>query len=264
MTYNTYIGRYILAVVLLSSIPFLSIAQVAVQATSHTVVPDEEFTVDIRGIDFNDILGCQFSVEWDESAFTFVEVTNIHEVFEDAPLNPFGTASVDTGHLAFQYADFSLNGISLGDTATLFSIKLKTIEDNSGEYIVNFTDTPTAVEVSNTNEEVLDVEFFEGTITIDGISDLLEQNASKYVQITSNPNPFRDNTTVNIKWKRATADAQINIYDPAGKAIFTMQQSFQRGEHKLDLPEGLFAQPGIYLLKVQSADLMTTYKLIAI
>jgi hypothetical protein len=263
MTKVTYTGRLCLAFALLLLLPILSQAQVAILATDHVVQPDQEFDVDIKAADFNGILGAQFSVAWDSASFNFIDVVNVNEAFSSSPLDPFGTTFTDNGKLGFQWADFALNGISLGDTAVLFSIRLKTIETFSGESEVYFTDTPTAVEVADTSENVLNVDFSPGTITIDGISDLLEQNASRYVKITSNPNPFKDITVVTMEWMQA-ANAQVSVLTPAGQVCFNQRQQFQPGTQQLRLPEHLFSQAGVYLLKVQSTDFVVTYKLIAI
>ena len=261
LTYTVRLWMFVFAVLLLPSINY---AQVGVTASNHTVLPDETFTVDIIALDFNNILGMQFSVAWDSAAFEFVEVTNVNEAIEDAPLNPFGLDFIDNGNIGFQWVDFALNGISLGEEAVLFSITFKTIENQSGEYSISFTDFPTAVEVADTEENVLEVDFTEGIITIDGInSGLLEQKASEYVDITNHPNPFARNTTVSMNWIQA-ADVQLTILNPVGEVCFQKNAFFATGQHQLNLSEELFVQSGVYLLKIKSTDFIATYKLIAI
>lgn len=261
LTYTVRLWMFALAIALL---PSISYAQVEVAASNHTVLPDETFSVDIIAIEFNDILGMQFSVAWDSAAFEFVEITNVNEALEDAPLNPFGLEFTENGNIGFQWVDFALNGISLGDEAVLFSVSLKTIENQSGEYAMGFTDFPTTVEIADTEENILDVTFTEGIITIDGInSGLLEQKASEYVEITNYPNPFARNTTVSMNWIQA-AEVQLSILNPVGEVCFQDNSSFKTGLHQLNLPEELFVQAGVYLLKIKSTDFIATYKLIAI
>jgi len=263
MTKITYTGWVCLAITLIFFLPFHSNAQVSVIATSHTVVPDEEFTVDIKAVNFNEILGCQFSVNWDSLILDYQGVTNINEAFAGAPTPPFGETHADTGYLGFQWIDFTLQGISLGDTAILFSINFKTLEEQSSEHTVEFGDFPTEREIANTNEEAIDAEYISGQITIDGVSDLLEQNASKYVRISSNPNPFRGNTNITIDCMQST-EARISIFSPNGQLRYRDDVNWQPGLHSLTLPESLFGQSGTYLLKIQGTDFISTYKLIAI
>jgi hypothetical protein len=261
LTYTVRLWMFAIAMLLL---PSLNYAQVDVAASNHTVLPDETFSVDIIGIEFNNILGMQFSVAWDSAAFEFVEITNVNEALANAPLNPFGLEFTENGNIGFQWVDFALSGISLGDTAVLFSVTLKTIEDESGVYAFGFTDFPTTVEIADTDENILEVNFIEGAITIDGInSGLLEQKASEYVEITNHPNPFARNTTVSMNWIQA-ADVQLTILSPVGEVCFQKKASFHTGLHQLNLSEELFSQAGVYLLRIKSTDFIATYKLIAI
>ena len=109
----------------------------------------------------------------------------------------------------------------------------------------------------------LEVNYQEGVIEIDGISGLLEQNASSYVQVESKPNPFRANTEITIECMRAI-DAQVHVYNPVGVLCFNENVKLQQGTHELDIPESIFSQTGTYLLKIQGTDFISTYKLIAI
>ena len=264
MTNLTYTVRLWMVAFVVLLLPSVNYAQVGVAASNHTVLPDETFSVDITGTGFNNILGAQFSVAWDSAAFEFVEVTNVNEAFEDAPLEPFGTTFTENGKLGFQWVDFALVGISLDDEAVLFSVTLKTIENESGEYAFGFTDFPTTVEIADTEENILDVNFMESIITIDGInSGLLEQKASEYVEITNHPNPFARNTTVSMNWIQS-ANVQLTILNPVGEVCYQKNASFTTGLHQLNLSEELFVQAGVYLLKIKSTDFIATYKLIAI
>jgi hypothetical protein len=248
---------------LLFSLPLFSIAQITVSASSHTVMPDEVFEVDVTTSGFDDIVGCQFSVEWDTLAFEYLGVTNLNGDLQLATSNFSDTTFTNLGQLGFLWFDAFLQGTTLEDNVLLFSIQLKTIQVESGETQIVFGDMPTTKEISNSGGNVLTGEYEPGIITIDGISDLLEQNASEYVQISSNPNPFRGNTNITIECMKATK-AQISLYDPAGKICHSRNIQLLQGTHTLELPDQAFSQAGTYLLKINGTDFISTYKLIAI
>ncbi|MCB0571903.1 MAG: T9SS type A sorting domain-containing protein [Phaeodactylibacter sp.] len=261
MILNTYTVRVALAVALLALLPTFSKAQVTILSTSHIVQPDEAFTVDIKGVDFENILACQFSVSWDSTAFQFLGTENLNAAFLDYPLEHFGSPIM--GQLGFSWLDFSLAGITLEDSTTLFSLKFKTIEEYSGDYTVGFGNFPTAVEVADTAETVLNVEFHEGTITIDGISGLFTRNASDWVQLRCAPNPFHQQTQVQLDFLRPST-VSISVSAPDGRPLFSRQGFFPAGPATLDLSKDIFSQAGVYLLKIQSKDFLITQKLIAL
>ena len=198
----TYTVRAFLAVAFLLYLPFITEAQVSIYANDLTVQPDETFTVDVTGQGFQNILTCQFSVSWDPEAFEFKGTENLNALFEDYPLDHFGFAQINEGKLGFSWIDFSLAGITMEDDSILFSFKLKTLQEQSGTQPINFGADPTAIEVADTAENILDVEFTEGTITIEGVNNIRNKNKAVLVQINSSPNPFTEQTLVDINFLR--------------------------------------------------------------
>lgn len=261
MTLNTYTVRVALVIALFAILPTFSSAQVSIFATNHIVQPDEEFTVDIKGVSFENILACQFSVSWDSTAFQFLGTANLNPAFLDYPLDHFGQPVM--GKLGFSWLDFTLAGVTLADSAALFSLRFKTIREESGEYHVGFGGTPTAVEVADTAENVLNVEFHEGNIIIEGTSGLITPDASEWVHAACAPNPFRQQAQVQFDFRRATF-ASIGVYAPDGRLLYEERGYFPIGPKALDLSKDIFSRKGVYLLKIQSEDFLITQKLIAL
>ncbi|MCB0557232.1 MAG: T9SS type A sorting domain-containing protein [Phaeodactylibacter sp.] len=259
-TYNVTV-RVILSVALWLFLPTFSQAQVSILATDQIVQPNQVFTVDIKGVGFTDILTCQFSVTWDSTAFQFLSTGNLNPAFEDYPLEHFGMPA--NGTLGFSWIDFSLAGIALVDSSTLFSLQFKAIQEESGEYAIGFAGFPTAIEVADIDENILTVEFHEGNIRIDGVSGLLPQNASEYVTVNCAPNPFREQTQVQLDFLRSTS-ARISINGPNGALLFEEQDFFSAGLNTLNFSKDVFSQAGVYLLTIQSKDFLVTRKLIAL
>ena len=263
MIYFTYTVRTALAVAFLLYFPSTIEAQVSIYANDHTVQPEETFTVDVTAQGFQNILGCQFSVSWDSMAFEFKGAEGLNEVFDDYPLEHFGFAQISQGRLGFSWIDFTLAGVSVEDDATLFSVRLKVIKDQSEEYAFSFGSEPTAVEVADTAENVLDVEFFEGTITVEGVSSIRNKNRTDLVQVNSSPNPFKEQTQVEVNFLRSTS-AHITIHNALGATLYQESANFQSGLHTLNFSRDVFPQAGTYILKVQSEDYIVTHKLIVI
>ena len=263
MIYFTYTVRTALAVAFLLYFPSIIEAQVSIYANDLTVQPEETFTVDVTAQGFQNILACQFSVSWDSMAFEFKGAENLNEVFEDYPLDHFGFAQISQGKLGFSWIDFSLAGVSVQADDILFSVRLKTLREESAMYTFNFGGDPTAIEVADTAENILDVAFYEGVITIDGISSIRNKNRPDLVQVNSSPNPFKEKTQVDIHFLRPVS-AHITIHNLLGATLYEESANFKSGLHTLNLSKDIFPQAGTYLLKVQSEDFLVTHKLIVI
>ncbi len=263
MIHFTYTVRVILAVAFLLYFPSFTEAQVSIYASDHTVQPEETFTVDVTARGFQNILGSQFSVSWDSMAFEFRGAENLNEAFLDYPFDQFSFAQVSQGRLGFLWFDFSLAGISIEDDDILFSIRLKALQEESGTHTFGFGGEPTAIEVADTAENVLEVEFFEGTLIIEGVSDIRNKNKASLVQINSAPNPFKEQTQVDIQFLRPVS-AHITIHDVLGATLYQESANYQSGPHRLNFSRDIFPQAGTYFLKVRSEGILVTHKLIVI
>jgi hypothetical protein len=252
-----------LLLVLITSMPAFLSAQVSIIATSHVVQPNEDFKVDIKAVNFTNVLTCQFSISWDSTAFKFLGTEGLAPAFVPYPFNHFGFSETDSSKMGFSWADLTLASISLSDSSRLFSIKFRAIKEESGDYAISFGSVPTAVEIADVDENVLGVEFHEGHIRIDGISGQSGPAASEYLKIYVAPNPFRGNTQVEAEFLQAVP-ARIRLNSPDGRLLFEESRVYPSGRYDLLLPEGIFAQPGVYWLSIQGKDFSVTHKLIAL
>ena len=87
---------------------------------------DSLFRIDITVDSFINVLGLQFSVEWDENVLVFDSVGNL-ALPEFTIAGNFTTTFQNDGKLAFAWFDNGLNGETLSDGAVLFSIFYRVI-----------------------------------------------------------------------------------------------------------------------------------------
>ncbi|KGE88148.1 MAG: cohesin domain-containing protein [Phaeodactylibacter xiamenensis] len=256
--------RTLLAVPFLLLLPFCVSAQVAVYATSHTVTPDEEFTVEIKVQNFDSVVGCQFSVNWDTKLFRIKGDSAVLGAELTSSIENFSYAQVDSGYLGFLWFDPAIQPVSLEDDATLFSIELEVVEEESTIDSIRFSGFPVIVEFANAEEEQLEVDFISGAISIEGISDLLDRKGRETVAITCAPNPFEKQTQVSLDFKQRVDRGTLRIINAQGQVVMQREQSFDPGLHTLDLDRTVFGQSGNYYLEIKSTDFLVTYKLIVL
>ena len=256
--------RTLLTVLSLLSFPFCLTAQIAVYATSHTVVPDEDFTVVIKAQNFDSVVGCQFSVSWDTTLFKLKEEgAAIGSGLESFTQN-FNYSEVDSGYLGFLWFHPAVEPVSLDDDATLFTLDFKVIEEESRVDSIRFSGFPVIVEFANLQEEELEVNFSSGAISIEGISDLLDRSGREAVSITSAPNPFVKQTRVSLDFKHRVDRASLRIINAQGGVLLQRDQAFDQGLHVLDFSRSIFGQSGNYYIEIKSTDFIVTHKLIVL
>ena len=82
------------------------------------------FNVPVKVLNFQNIIGSQFSLNWDTTKLSFVSINLLS--FNPLGLNNsnFGTTNTANGILSFSWNDANLQGVSLMDSAQLLSIDL--------------------------------------------------------------------------------------------------------------------------------------------
>ncbi|MEQ8704301.1 MAG: cohesin domain-containing protein [Phaeodactylibacter sp.] len=256
--------RAFLAVPFLLFLPFCVSAQVAVYATNHTVIPDEEFTVEIKAQNFDSVVGCQFSVAWDTTLFRLKEDSGVLSSELESFIENFNYSQADSGYLGFLWFDPGIQPVSLEDDATLFTIGFEVVEEESTIDSIRFAAFPVMVEFANADEEELDVDFISGAISIEGISDLLDRQGRETVLVSCAPNPFAKQTQISLDFKQRVDRATLRIINAQGEVVMQREQSFDQGLHMLDLDRKVFGQSGQYYLEIKSTDFIVTHKLIVL
>jgi hypothetical protein len=254
----------LLVVPLLLLLPYCVSAQVAVYATNHTVTPDEEFTVEIKVQNFDSIIGCQFSINWDASLFRLKDESGLLNTELESFIENFNYAEADSGYLGFLWFDPGIEPVSLENDATLFSVGFEVLEEESTIDSIRFSGFPVVVEFANAAEEALDVDFVSGAVSIEGITDLLNRKGKEAVAITCAPNPFEKQTLVNLDFRQRVNRATLRIINAQGQVVMQREQSFDQGIHTLELNRKIFGQSGNYYLEIKSTDFIVTYKMIVL
>lgn len=124
-------------------------------ATQETAAKTGDLVcVDVKVNGFDDLTSMQFSVQWDPSVLEFVNVQELGNLTNLAASN-FGTpdtAGVGPGKLtlSWSYVDPTNPGVSLPDSTTLFQACFRAIGACSKSSDIEFVDSPTPFEFTNT------------------------------------------------------------------------------------------------------------------
>lgn len=182
----------------------------------------ETVCIDVTARNFLNILGMQYSHQWDPSVLDFVEVqpsgnTSI-QTFN------FGTISADLGILTFSWvADDVINGETLPFETVLYSVCFEVVGGPGSVSTFKITDGPTVYEVSDatppgagyyTNLQQIQGTFHYGTTSVD----LSIEAGCPFTQVCTN-----FNTNFSIDVNGGTPPYNYAWYDQQGQLVATVE-----------------------------------------
>ncbi|PHI18460.1 hypothetical protein CEQ90_17755 [Lewinellaceae bacterium SD302] len=205
-------------------------------------VVGEAFSVDVRAVDFENMLAGQFSIGWDSSRLSFVSVTDFAPALNLAATN-FSFAQTQNGRLPWVW--FTVMPTTLTDSTVMFRMNF-TISAAAGDSIgLCFTEQPTSFYFENEEEE-LSATFgkYASTALLDsGLRRL--NNQDRY---TVFPNPVSAGVFHLGQERVAPSLESLRIFDLHARLLLSWDEpapgSYQLG----NLPAG------VYQLVIQDAD----------
>lgn len=114
----------------------------------------ESVCLEVRADHFTAVNGAQFTLSWDENLLTYTGIDNL--LLNGLTTTNFGLDLVDDGLLSVSWlAPDLVNGESLPDNSVLFDLCLQVSSAAAATTSVIFANSPTPLEVVNTNNEAI-------------------------------------------------------------------------------------------------------------
>lgn len=118
-------------------------------------LPGEQVCLDVKAYNFTDMLGMQWSIEWDSSQLQFEGVDNINLPF----LGP-ASFSFFADRLGMVWYDLNVQGLSVPDGTSLFRMCFTV----TGSSAVDFAEVPTVLELVDLNGIITDYALIGGYV----------------------------------------------------------------------------------------------------
>lgn len=201
--------------------------------------------VDVKGTNFNKIVDMQFTLRWDPGVLEFVEVKNFN--LPGLQATNFGLNGINSGFLTYVWFDATLQGVSLPDSAQVYSVRFLVTGQNGDSSNVVFSDTPTAIEVADSTG-VINAVFHDGLIKIDMMNDAaIPETKTTFYQ--NFPNPFTDETQ--IPFELTSPDTvTLSIFDATGKKIYEKGELYNTGIHFVKINNEIIPAEGMYYYRL--------------
>ncbi|WP_020538806.1 T9SS C-terminal target domain-containing protein, partial [Lewinella cohaerens] len=173
----------------------------------------ENFCMDFTASMFTNIQGMQFSITYNSTDLNFSQVNNIN-----AGLPGLTTASFNasTGLINFQWESSTGSGVSLDPDAVLFSICFNKLSDNNTT--VTIGGSPTPIEITDSNEDVVAFSGTTGEITCDPVLPL-EFGQVDVVNLTCADDPIGSVTIVSMVNGSGNYTYQWSIAGQSGSSV---------------------------------------------
>jgi len=234
-------------------------AQVTLRIPSLTVQPGETINLDIQVDTFQEIVGMQFTVKWDSTVLQFLEVNNFFLPF--LGLEDFGTQNTSGGQLTFAWTDDAVTGVTLADGSSIFTLVFKVVGALNSSTQVEITDFPTALEISNLDNDILAVTLENGTINVGEPVASTEERTFDFTLFQNQPNPFKTETNLTFELQKSTK-ARLSIFDNSGKTIFRHIENYGSGSHTISIAKDIFPTAGFYFYQLETQGGLATKKMI--
>ncbi len=204
-------------------------------------------TVQFRVKEVKNLLGCQFTVNWDKDKLSYQGVGA-------NPLNiSVGERWSDDGFLTLSWNDPGANGIQLKDGDLMFELSYRA-DKNLDKTKLEISAEKIAQEVFNTDFELMELSL--------EASDILPVRENASIKFSVYPNPA--DRLINVQWSAsAVGEGYIRLIDLTGRKLFEEKVNVKAGDNKfvLSLDQRRIAR-GTYVLQLMSEENIYVKKVI--
>jgi hypothetical protein len=209
------------------------------------VKENDQFSVDLSVVNFSNIVGVQFSLQWDPSVIQFISAGGVN--LPDAS-EPFGQTYVDSGTLTFLWitADIS-TGITLDSGQVIFSVNFQAVGNDGDSTQIAITNTPTPILVLNNTGVNVGLTYEGGIIRIDNSVSTRNALSNKTLDLVAFPTNTRNILNIQVDIPDFM-NSSIAIYSIGGVKVFTSHWLLHPGLNSTSVNVGNFLSNGIYFL----------------
>ncbi|MBK9257396.1 MAG: T9SS type A sorting domain-containing protein [Saprospiraceae bacterium] len=218
------------------------------------VVQDEAFKtgetvkVNVKADNFKDIVGTQFTLNFDATSMEFVNITGGALAIKSDNVN---VNQAQNGRLAISWNQNA--GLTLNADQNLFTIEFRATTNNTISRILSISSDITKSEAyTNLLEEMnLEMEF-------------RTQNSNlTFELLQNNPNPFTDQTIIGFVLPEQ-AIAKLTIYDVTGKVVSSLSSTYPKGNNEVIINADELNASGVLFYELESNGSKAIRKMINI
>lgn len=217
---------------------------------NRTFEAGETVVVPVRMSDLNSLTAYQFTMKYNASDLNLIEVQGGKaDVIEDN----FAVLNAELGIITGSWG--SIEAITFDADEVLFTLVFEAGNSSklSNSLVINSTATMAVAYDAGENEYNLGVEF--RSVANEAIGSLeLRQNV---------PNPFINETLVTFNLP-SEIQGTFNVYDVAGKVVYTKTANFNAGENQIVIRKSDLGSSGVFYYEVRTEIGSATKKMVLV
>ena len=214
---------------------------------NQKVVAGEEFTVDFKAQDFNNMLGYQFTLGFDN-----VEFVDVATKLENLDIANFGLTMIEEGVITTSWN--VANPAKVANDVTLFSLTFKANADAQLSEVLSLNTRYTAAEAYNSDEDLFNIALnFNGTTV----------TSDKFELFQNTPNPFKAETAIGFNLPEASS-VTLKIYDLSGRVLKLVEGDFAKGYNEVKVNRSDLSGAGILYYQLETGNDTATKKMILV
>jgi hypothetical protein len=215
------------------------------------LVAGNEYTVNFKASDFNNVMGYQFSLAFDQTAVEFVDVTtgNLTQLTE----GNFGLSKVREGVITTSWNN--TEATALNNNEVVFAVTFKAKSDTQLSKVLSVNSRYTAAEAYNAELELMGVAIEYNTEN--GVV------ANDFSLFQNTPNPFKAETVIGFNLPEASS-ATLKVYDVAGRVLKVVDGEFAKGYNQVTINRSDLSATGVLYYTLETATDSATKKMIMV
>ncbi len=212
------------------------------------LIAGNQYKVDFRANNFNDITGYQFTLNLDKNALRIVNVeSGVIEMTGDN----FGMNRIEDGLITTSWN--VAEGMSIDQDEVVFSV---VVEAKSGVQLsdaMTVNSRITAAEAYNSADQIHDVSLnYTGALVQGG-----------FALLQNEPNPFNEATVVGFNLPESMS-ASITVYDVTGKVVKVVDGDYAKGYNEVTFKRSDLSTTGVLYYQLDTEAFTATKKMIVI
>jgi subtilisin-like proprotein convertase family protein len=200
---------------------------------------------------YNDVLGYQFTAQFDPALFRII---NVEPGVMNVNSDNIGIFNEHPGKVTMSWN--SVMPVTISPDEVAFYWILETKKDILRSALFDVNSEITSAEGVDAEFRILKINtgIKGNSISADGVEFEVKQNV---------PNPFSAQTTISFTIPAAN-DVVIKIHDVSGKEMYMTKTYFEAGTHDVKIDKQILGKSGIYYYQVSSGEFTGSKKMVVI
>lgn len=217
---------------------------------NQTVEADETIEIDFTADYMEEWMGYQFTLEYDPTALEIVEIVsgNLPNVYPEENFHHFDR---EAGLLTTIWNEYDEQAQQAKSTLFTLKCRVKKAGQLKDWFYLSSRVTNAEAYTQDGTAENINLSFNETVVTA----------ATNFELFQNRPNPWTNSTIIPFQLDVA-GDANLSIYDMAGKLVYQVHESFTEGYHEISISRDNLPAAGLFYYTLEAGEMRATRKMV--